>query len=232
MHQVTLENRSLAEQAADSIERLIIDKEFKPGDRLPNEREFLSLLGVGRGTIREAMKSLESRNVVEIRRGKGTFVCKQVGRVSDPLGFRFAHNKKKLAEDLSVLRCMLEPNIAALAAKMATEQDIEELQALCVELESLIKSGADYSQKDIEFHIKIANMTDNTVIPQIIPLITQGISMYVDLTNHALAGTSIITHKAVMDAIRNHDAEVAYEAMLAHMNENRLNLELLNKKDK
>ena len=92
-----LESRSLAEQAADKIEQMIIENQWNPGDKLPNEMDMVEKLGVGRGTIREAVKILESRNVVEIRRGKGTFVCNDIGKIGDPLGFRFASDKKKLA---------------------------------------------------------------------------------------------------------------------------------------
>lgn len=228
----TIENRSLAEMVAERLEQLIIDNKLNPGDKIPNEMDLVSQLGVGRGTIREAIKILESRNVAEIRRGKGTYVCDHVGIVGDPLGFRFAHDKKKLAEDLSDLRCMLEPNIAAQSAMRASDQDIQELQDICTELESMIRNREDYSQRDIEFHTKIASMTGNTVIPQIIPLITQGIALYVDLTNHALAGTASLTHQKVVDAIKRHDAEGAYQAMLEHVTENRENLELLSKKNK
>ena len=112
-----LESRSLAEQAADNIEQLIIENRWTPGEKLPNEMDMVEKLGVGRGTVREAIKILESRNVVEIRRGKGTFVCDNIGKVGDPLGFRFASDKKKLAEDLSDFRAMLEPQIAEIAAQ-------------------------------------------------------------------------------------------------------------------
>lgn len=82
----------------------------------------------------------------------------------------------------------------------------------------------------LNFIQKIASVTGNSVVEQIIPLIAQGVSIYVDLTNHELAGTAVITHQKVVDAIRNHDSDAAYEAMKAHMKENRENLELLKKK--
>lgn len=225
----SIDTSSLAERVADKIEGLIIDNQLNPGDKLANEIELVSQLGVGRGTIREAMKILESRNVVEIRRGKGTYICDNLGMVGDPLGFRFAHDKKKLAEDLSDLRCILEPEIAAVSAEKATEQDIEELQNICTDVSKMIKRGEDYSQRDIEFHVKIATITGNLVIPQLIPLITQGVSLYVNLTNHNMAGSAAITHQKVVDAIKRHDSEGAYAAMLKHMKENRENLELLKK---
>lgn len=226
----SIDTSSLAERVADKIEGLIIDNKLNSGDKLANEIELVSQLGVGRGTIREAMKILESRNVVEIRRGKGTYICDNLGMVGDPLGFRFAHDKKKLAEDLSDLRCILEPEIAALSAEKATEQDIEELQKICTDVSEMIKRGEDYSQRDIEFHVKIATITGNLVIPQLIPLITQGVSLYVNLTNHNMAGSAAITHQKVVDAIKRHDSEGAYASMLEHMKENRENLELLKKK--
>ena len=152
-----LESRSLAEQAADKIEQMIIENQWNPGDKLPNEMDMVEKLGVGRGTIREAIKILESRNVVEIRRGKGTFVCNDIGKIGDPLGFRFASDKKKLAEDLSDFRAMLEPQIAKIAAQKATDKDIEDLQRLCDEVESMICNGENYSERDIELHKKIGD---------------------------------------------------------------------------
>lgn len=224
-----IKDRSLAEQVAEQIEAMIINNKLKPGDKLLNEKDLVSQLNVGRGTIREAIKILESGNVVEIRRGRGTFVCKNVGMIGDPLGFRFAQDKKKLAEDLSDIRCMLEPKIASLAAECASDEDIQELQDICTEVETMIQNGQNYDQRDIDFHVKLASLTGNTVMPQIIPLITQGIYLYVNLTNHALAGTAAVTHQKVVDAIKQHDSQKAYDAMLEHMIENKNNLKLLNK---
>lgn len=221
-----LENRSLAEQVADRMEQMIIDNKLSSGDKLPNEMDLVAEIGVGRGTIREAIKILESRNVVEIRRGKGTFICDNVGKVGDPLGFRFIADKKKLAQDLSDLRYILEPKIAAISAEKATEEDVQELQRISSDVEKLIEKGENYCKRDMDFHIKIAEMTGNLVISQIIPVITDGITLYVELTNHKYAGTAAITHQRVVDAIRNHDSKGAYEAMADHLKENKENLKL------
>ena len=68
-------NKLLPEQVSEQIANLITDRALHAGDKLPNEFEMAEQLGVGRGTIREAVKILVSRNVVEIKRGRGTFVC-------------------------------------------------------------------------------------------------------------------------------------------------------------
>lgn len=221
----SLKTTSLAERAANEIEKMIITNKWLPGDKLPNETDMVHNLGIGRGTLREAIKILESKNVVTIKRGRGTFVSEHVGIINDPLGFRFFNNKKKLAEDLSDFRLLLEPQIARIAALKATENDIAEMQILCDEVHKLISSGKDYSKKDIEFHTKIAAITGNSVIEQIIPLIARGIATYVDITNHSLAGTATTTHQRVVDAIRMHDPDGAYNAMYDHTKENRANLD-------
>ena len=102
-------NKLLPEQVSEQIANLITDRALHAGDKLPNEFEMAEQLGVGRGTIREAVKILVSRNVVEIKRGRGTFVCHHPGVVDDPFGFAFVKDKKKLAMDLCEIRMIIEP---------------------------------------------------------------------------------------------------------------------------
>ena len=101
----------LTERVADEIVRNIIGKELKPGDKLPNEFELAAKLGVGRSTVREAIKTLVSRSVVEIRRGAGTFVSARSGVSEDPLGLQFLDDKVRVATDLLELRFVVEPQI-------------------------------------------------------------------------------------------------------------------------
>lgn len=213
--------RSLTERVADKIEELITENQLIPGERIPTERELAEALGIGRSTVRESIKILVSRNVLEIRRGTGTFVCDNVGVVNDPLGFRFINDKKKLALDLNQIRGMVEPQIAALAARYADDEDVAGLQKLCDEVAQQINSSQDYAEKDIEFHTRLADLTDNLVIPKIIPIIIQGIRIYVDITGHSREGAANATHQAVVTAIQNHDSQAAKEAMEEHLRENR-----------
>lgn len=221
MHNIGLDNRSLTERVAAGIEQLITENHFKSGDKLPNELELSKELGIGRSTLREAIKILVSRNVLEIRRGSGTFVCEDVGIADDPLGFRFIKDKKALLLDLCDIRMMLEPQLAALAAEHADSRQIEEIQMLCNEVAALIDSGEDYGAKDIQFHLKIASSTGNQVVPKLIPIIDQAIDMYVGATNHSMAGRAKITHQAVADGIRNRDKKAAFEAMQRHIKDNK-----------
>ena len=101
----------LTDKVADDIVRTIIGRELKPGDKLPNEFELASKLGVGRSTVREAIKILVSRNVVEIRRGAGTFVSAHSGVSEDPLGLQFLDDCIRVATDLLQLRFLIEPRV-------------------------------------------------------------------------------------------------------------------------
>lgn len=217
---LNIDSRSLPEQVADKIEEYVIDRTLQMGEKLPNETELASTLNVGRSTVREAIKILVTRNILEIRRGSGTYVREHVGVLNDPLGFRFESNHNKLGLDLCEIRIMIEPQLARMAALHATEQDIEQLQSLCDEVAGLIRNKENYGKKDIELHTKIASCTGNLVVPKLIPIINTAIDTYIGLTNYALAGTAVITHQMIVDAIKGRDPQGAFEAMNQHLKDN------------
>ena len=115
--------KSLPERVADQLMNLIRTQELQAGDKLPNEFELAKQLQVGRGSIREAVKILVARNVLEIQRGKGTFIARHTGETKDPLGFAFCSDQFQLAFDLLEVRMQLEPWVVANAAQHATEED-------------------------------------------------------------------------------------------------------------
>ena len=117
-------SRPLAEQVSGQIRQLIIDRHLTGGDKLPNEFELAEQLNVGRGTVREAVKLLVARNVLEIRRGRGTFVTQQTGVIHDPLGFAYMPDQARLSRELLDIRLNMEPWIASMAAQNATDEDI------------------------------------------------------------------------------------------------------------
>ncbi|HBR03709.1 MAG TPA: FadR family transcriptional regulator [Ruminococcaceae bacterium] len=221
---------SLAERVADSVLQLIIDQNLTCGEKLPNEFELAGKLHVGRGTVREAVKLLVSRNVLEIRRGKGTFVTEKPGVASDPLGLAFFRDKYKLASDLIEIRLILEPQIAAFAAQYAQECEIQRMQELSAEVERLATENIDYSDIDIELHTCIAQSTRNLVMPNLIPIITSGISIYNTFPRHSERMNAIYVHREIIDAIAKHNTNKASDAMHKHLIYNRRNLEEIKNK--
>ena len=214
-------DQPLPSRAADQISQLIIDRQLSAGDKLPNEFELASYLHVGRGTVREAVKLLVARNVLEIRRGKGTFIAKHPGQVDDPLGFAYLKDQKKLGLDLLEVRIRLEPWVAGIAAQQADENDLAILRENCSRVEEDIYSNVDHLENDRKYHISIAKCTHNLVVPKLIPIISYSVDLFGALNGTSLLTETIIGHRAILTAIEAHDAEAAAAAMQAHLEKNR-----------
>lgn len=212
-----LDKSPLPQIIADKIIDLIESKELLPGERLPSEQELMKELNVGRGTIREAIKSLVSRNIVEIRRGVGTFVAEKTGVVEDPLGFSFINNKNKLVKDSMDVRLLLEPSIAKWAARNATDSEILEIIELSHKIEIAILNDEDYSDLDVEFHTKIANSSRNLVVENLIPILTTNIRSLIDVTHAVLKEYTILSRKKIANAIKERDEELAEQLMKEHI---------------
>lgn len=210
-------SKPLAEIAADSIVEYIMDGRVNRDERLPSEGELMQMLGVGRGTIREAIKILVSRNVVEIKRGIGTFICENIGVSEDPLGFKYIEDKHKVVLDTLELRMLIEPSLAARAAKYATSKQIEEIGSLCTLIEEKINQQLDYLSEDRMLHTKIAESSDNLVIANLLPIIHGSIALLMETNKKALIKETIITHRKIYEAIKNHDEQAAYHAMDEHL---------------
>ena len=215
------EDKPLSSKLSEELLNYIRSENLKPGDRLPNESILAKKMGVGRSSIREAMKLLASRNIVTIRQGSGTYISQTPGMVDDPLGFSFIADKQKLAQDSLEVRFLLEPAIASLAAQNASEEDISLLRRLCQEVEDLVWLGQDHTQKDIEFHTAIALSSKNVVVPRLIPVINSAIPLLIELTGNTLKQETIDTHRALTDAIAAHNAAAAHDAMYLHLVYNR-----------
>ena len=220
-----LDKRPLPQIIADKIIDLIESKELLPGERLPSEQELMKELNVGRGTIREAIKSLVSRNIVEIRRGVGTFVAENTGVVQDPLGFSFIDNKNKLVKDSMDVRLLLEPSIAKWAARNATDSEISEIIELSNKIESAILNGEDYSNLDVEFHTIIAISSRNLVVENLIPILNTNIRSLIDVTHSVLKEHTILSHKKIANAIKERNEEMAEQSMKEHIEINQNYLE-------
>ena len=212
---------------ARQISDLINGRSIGIGDKLPNEFELAENLNVGRGTIREAVKVLVARNCLEIRRGKGTFVTEEIGKISDPLGFEYVPDKIRLAEELVEIRIQLEPWIASLAAKRIREEEKEELLHLCEAVESRIQSGEEHCSEDIAFHHYIAMCTHNEVLSEILSIVTYSVQLFTRFKDPDMLRSTIEPHRRTAEAICANDPEAAGKAMREHVMSNLENIERL-----
>lgn len=216
-----IEKKPLGVQIEDELMNYILQEPVEIGQKIPNEFELAEKFGVGRSTIREAVKGLVSKGVLEVRRGSGTFVISTSSLEEDPLGLARLEDKYHLALDLFEVRLMLEPEIAAAAAKNATEEDMVQLKKLCDETEKLYLAGKNHIPKDIEFHRWIAACSKNRVVETLIPIINTAVSTFANLTHRMLMKETIETHRAVTDAIIARDPIGARCAMIMHLTYNR-----------
>lgn len=211
----------LAEQAEKQLIELIAQNKWKVGDKIPNEFILAEQLKVSRSTIREAIKLLISRNVLEIRRGAGTFISDKHGIVDDPLGLSLINDRSNLALDLLAVRFMLEPEIAALAAKNATTEEIAALKLQCNKVEQKIKVGENHLPDDVKLHTMIAHCSQNQVVEKLVPVINSSVTVFGNVTYRKLKQETIATHQQIVDAIERHDQEGAKYAMYMHLTYNR-----------
>ncbi|MEA4847934.1 MAG: GntR family transcriptional regulator, partial [Clostridiaceae bacterium] len=114
----------------DSVEKRISDmifvtNEFRPQDKLPNERTLAEQFSVSRNTIRESIKSLEAKGVLTVKHGSGTYVRRLPGLRDDPFGFMEMEDKYQLMKDLYEVRSILEPEAAAIVTQRATDEEIK-----------------------------------------------------------------------------------------------------------
>ena len=158
----------ISESIVETIEEMILDGSLKPGDRLPPERELAGKFAVSRPSLREALVILESRGLLQSRRGGGTFVCDVVApTITDPL-VHLLRRRPESAFDVLELRHALEEVAAYYAAERATEQDLEAI-AQCHErlVATYVDDDADPMEEasaDTEFHMSVADASHNIAL--------------------------------------------------------------------
>lgn len=219
MEQQKQSREPLGVQVEKDLMAYILGEEI--GSKLPNEFELGQMFEVGRSTIREAVKSLATKGVLEVRRGDGTYIQSHIPMTEDPLGLSKLDDKYKLALELLEVRLLLEPEIAASAAIHATEEDKIQVKALCDATEEQYRKGEDHIPQDIAFHTCIGQCSKNRVVEMLLPVINTAIMTFANLTHRQLMQETIDTHRAVTDAILSGDSVGAKCAMMMHLTYNR-----------
>ncbi len=206
------------EDVARQIERLIL-KKLRPGDKLPSERELAETLAVSRSSIRDAIRSLELMGMVEPRQGAGTIVREITPNlVANPLANALKRKEAVMAELLDFRR-IIEPPLAARAAKHASGEEIGEMQDILERQKMKLRRGESTIPEDSEFHYAVAMASGNSVVLRVLDIVmdllrdTRERSLQVEgRPQKSLAG-----HRRILAAIKRHDAEGAKTAMRQHI---------------
>lgn len=211
--------QSLAETVADKIIDFVTSNKMKPGDKLPTETIMQQQMGIGRSTLREALKLMAARNILEIRQGSGTFISPKRGIPDDPLGLTFVYDDDYLAINLLDVRCMIEPEAAMLAAKNASPAQRRQLDAQCGVVEALIRQNAPYGDEDVVLHKLIAEASGNVIVGNLSYILHTSVSRTIIATSDALRdNNTLVYHRKLVDAIISGDTVSARNCMMIHIN--------------
>lgn len=211
--------KSLSESTADDILSMItIDKKFAVGDKLPNENKLSSELQVSRTTLREAIRILVDHKVLEIRRGKGTYVTDDRDS-NESFSLKELSTIKLDVKDLYEIRLIFEPQTAYYAAERATDKELKRILHYGKLEEEKILNHEDRTEVEQAFHRSIAKATHNEFMDRLMPILYKAIDKGVFLSdrNEKVIRDTLNDHRMIMDFLAKRDAEGAKTAMKLHI---------------
>lgn len=209
----------VSEGIIEQVRDLITSGRLKSGDRLPAEREFAQTLSVSRSAVREAIRALESLGILEARAGEGTFVVTPPeGQQRDPITASLSQ-VWSTQRNLFEVRKVLEPGVAALAARRATPEQIEKMRAILDEQRGKIQARESYAKEDSAFHFLIAEATGNEVLIRVADSL-MGLLQETRDTPRKIGSRpprSLKQHEAILHAIEARNPLVAERRMREHI---------------
>lgn len=218
-----IQTSRLYEQIIEQIQNQIVEGKIRPGDRLPSERELAEQFGVSRTAVREAVKALREKRLVEIQPGRGTFITDITGSTSevmrDSLSLIVKVGLDNNLDKLVQVRTLLEPGIAALAAEMATKADLETMQRTVEVMDAAMDDADVFVEADLEFHLALARATQNPLIPILLDPIMDSLRGQRKRIFLVEGGPQRgqYHHKRILAAIIKHNPLAASKAMYAHL---------------
>jgi GntR family transcriptional repressor for pyruvate dehydrogenase complex len=213
----------LYEQIVQQIEASIVKGDLKPGDQLPAERDLAQRFGVSRTAVREAVKALREKGLVEAYSGRGTFITDGTTQaVRQSLDLMVKIGQPEGSTHLAEVRAILEPEIAALAAVRIQDAELATMRDAVAAMD---RAGAKdpelYIEADLDFHLALAEGAANPLIlsllDSIVALLREQRLRIFRVPGGPERGQ--IHHKRILDAVERRDAEKAREAMRAHLSQ-------------
>ncbi len=210
----------LSEQIVEQIERQILQGDLRPGQQLPSERELAERFGASRTSVREAIRILREKGLVEVHPGRGTFVVNNHSQgIRQSLGWVLRANPTKGFTDLVEVRELLEPEIAALAAERATEKHIEALRQAISRMDASLDDAQAFIEADSDFHITLAEAAGNELLSLMLDTIVDLLHELRLRIFHVPGGPQRgqYYHRQILEAILDRDPQRARRCMRAHM---------------
>ena len=208
----------LSDRVAALLLETIVARGLQPGDRLPSERELGEQFGVSRTVIREAVRALAAKGVIEVRTGSGLRVAAvDASAVSESIGLYLRGGTVEYPKVHDVRR-LLEVEIAGLAAERAHDADIARMRKLCEQMEAALDDVERASRLDLAFHRAIARATDNELYLLLLDSIGEAL-LEIRRSNlqSGAAAQTMAAHRKIADRIAARDPAGARRAMEEHL---------------
>jgi GntR family transcriptional regulator, transcriptional repressor for pyruvate dehydrogenase complex len=204
---------------AEAIKARIAAGDWVLGQRLPSISQLAQTLGVGTGSVREAVKVLASLGIIRIEHGRGMFVASAQRAQPDP----YQHFQDVGAGSVLALceaRRILEPELAAFAAERGTDADLQSIREQALAMERLAGEGLDFSEPDLQFHRQIALSAHNPVLARMMDGVNDLLRESQKITlEPAMTQRAVRYHHLIADAICERNPLQARLLMLAHVND-------------
>ena len=210
----------LYEQIVQQIEESIVKGDLKPGDQLPAERELALRFGVSRTAVREAVKALREKGLVEAYSGRGTFITDGTSQaVRQSLDLMVKIGQGDGSNHLAEVRAILEPEIAALGAARIQDPELATMREAVAVMDGATQDPDAYIEADLDFHLALAEAAANPLILSLLDSIV-GLLREQRLRIFRVPGgpeRGQVHHKRILDAVEKRDAEKARQAMREHL---------------
>jgi GntR family transcriptional repressor for pyruvate dehydrogenase complex len=212
---------TLASQVTIQLEGLISQQHLQPGDRLPSERELAKQFGVSRTVVREAMRAMAAKGLVEVQSGSGTILR---GMTTDTISKSFSmllrQGRPHLDYDkVNEVRRLLEVEIAGLAAERRTAADLDKLQEIVRDMDAMKRDRESFARIDVAFHTALAAATHNDLFVVMLESLSE-VMLEVRLTGFETPGASahaIEYHFRIYEQVRDQNVKAARQVMADHL---------------
>ena len=211
--------KSLTERTGEALyDMILIQKQFKPGDKLPNEFELSARLGVSRATLREAVSALIAQGVLVVKRGSGTFIANELPSIGDVSISSIDFMRVRLS-DLYEIRLMFEPQSVKLACERADDSELAAIEEQAKKVNRLLRSDGNWPDADQEFHEMIGAASHNEFISRLFPIINSAVhEVMLISTNQKLLKDIVRRDNAlIVEFIMKRDGDGASHAMSIHI---------------
>jgi GntR family transcriptional repressor for pyruvate dehydrogenase complex len=211
---------ALTDEAIEKIKAMIVSGTLRAGDRLPKEADLAADLGLSRSSLREAVKALSLVNILDVRRGDGTYVTSlEPAVLLEALSFIVDFHRDTTVLEFLQVRRILEPSATAMAAERITAAECAELRSLLDQL-GPDPDTEELVANDLEFHRRIAACSGNSVLLSLLDTLsgpTTRARIWRGLTQQGSIQRTIAEHHAILDALEAHDPEVARSWSTVHI---------------